>query len=62
MRIGNTIIPTTGILATIDTGTSAMLMPKSYADQINSAIPGALQAVGKIDFIMLTTTYTLAPY
>ncbi|KAI9237485.1 MAG: aspartic peptidase domain-containing protein [Podila humilis] len=45
MRIGNTIIPTTGILAAIDTGTSAMLMPKSYADQINSAIPGALQAL-----------------
>jgi len=45
MQIGNTTIPTTGILAAIDTGTSAMLMPKSYADQINSAIPGALQAV-----------------
>ncbi|KAF9328129.1 hypothetical protein BG006_008636 [Podila minutissima] len=44
MQIGNTLIPTTGILAAIDTGTSAMLMPKSYADLINGAIPGALQA------------------
>lgn len=45
MQIGNTLIPTTGILAAIDTGTSAMLMPKSYADLINGAIPGALPAV-----------------
>ncbi|KAG0034171.1 hypothetical protein BGZ81_005876 [Podila clonocystis] len=44
MQIGNTLIPTAGILAAIDTGTSAMLMPKSYADLINGAIPGALQA------------------
>ncbi|KAG0333342.1 hypothetical protein BG000_009245 [Podila horticola] len=43
MQFGNTLIPTTGILAAIDTGTSAMLMPQSYADQINSAIPGALK-------------------
>ncbi|KAG0351099.1 hypothetical protein BG005_009415 [Podila minutissima] len=43
MQIGNTLIHTTGIMAAIDTGTSAMLMPQSYADQINSAIPGALK-------------------
>ncbi|KAG0018296.1 hypothetical protein BGZ81_010311 [Podila clonocystis] len=30
--------------ATIDTGTTAMLMPKTAADAINSAIPGAVQA------------------
>ncbi|KAG0089233.1 hypothetical protein BGZ93_009977 [Podila epicladia] len=44
MQIGNTPIFTTGIMAAIDTGTSAMLMPQSFADQINSAIPGALKA------------------
>ncbi|KAF9311992.1 hypothetical protein BG003_006748 [Podila horticola] len=44
MQIGNTLIPTTGVMAAIDTGTTAMLMPQSNADQINSAIPGALKA------------------
>ncbi|KAG0326438.1 hypothetical protein BG004_002981, partial [Podila humilis] len=31
-------------LATIDTGTTAMLMPKAAADAINSAIPGSVRA------------------
>ncbi|KAF9109730.1 hypothetical protein BGX27_007264 [Mortierella sp. AM989] len=43
MKVGDTVINTNSAPATIDTGTTAMLMPKSVADAINRAIPGAEQ-------------------
>ncbi|KAF9377924.1 hypothetical protein CPC16_011583 [Podila verticillata] len=58
MQIGGTPILTTGILAAIDTGTSAMLMPKSFADQINSAIPGAVRALNLNGLWVLPCTGT----
>ncbi|KAF9320709.1 hypothetical protein BG003_005160 [Podila horticola] len=41
---GKAISIPTGTKATIDSGTTAMLMSKTAADAINSAIPGAVQA------------------
>ncbi|KAF9389513.1 hypothetical protein CPC16_005764 [Podila verticillata] len=41
---GKAISIPSGTLATMDTGTTAMLMPKTAADAINGAIPGAVQA------------------
>lgn len=41
---GKSVSIPSGTLATMDTGTTAMLMPKTAADAINSAIPGAVQA------------------
>ncbi|KAF9336005.1 hypothetical protein BG006_009980 [Podila minutissima] len=41
---GKAVSIPTGVKATIDTGTTAMLMPKTAADAINSAIPGAVRA------------------
>ncbi|KAF9358869.1 hypothetical protein BGX26_000733 [Mortierella sp. AD094] len=42
MKVGNTVINTNGASAAIDTGTTAMLVPKSVADAINGAIPNAV--------------------
>ncbi|KAF9898208.1 hypothetical protein BX616_004337, partial [Lobosporangium transversale] len=42
MTVNGKDIPTNGAIAAIDTGTTAMLMPKTTADAINSAIPGAI--------------------
>lgn len=41
---GKSISIPSGTLATMDTGTTAMLIPQSAANAINSAIPGAIQA------------------
>ncbi|KAG0285629.1 hypothetical protein BGZ98_005435, partial [Dissophora globulifera] len=41
MKVGNTNIAVGTSVAAIDTGTTAMLMPKVVSDQINQAIPGA---------------------
>ncbi|KAF9199640.1 hypothetical protein BGZ49_010225, partial [Haplosporangium sp. Z 27] len=43
LKVGTTSISTTGATAAIDTGTTAMLVPKSVADALNGAIPGAVQ-------------------
>ena len=45
MTVGGTTVNVNGAIAAIDTGTTAMLMPKTIADQINAAIPGASQVV-----------------
>ncbi|KAF9425229.1 hypothetical protein BGZ94_007728 [Podila epigama] len=50
---GKTINAAKGQLATIDTGTTAMLVPKVAADAINSAIPGAVQAPNAYDLWFL---------
>ncbi|KAG0006647.1 hypothetical protein BGZ65_005611 [Modicella reniformis] len=44
MTVGNTKINVVGAIASIDTGTTAMLMPQVVADAINGAIPGAIKA------------------
>ncbi|KAF9437187.1 hypothetical protein BGZ76_001701 [Entomortierella beljakovae] len=41
--VGGEFFKTSGSLATIDTGTSAMLVPESVSDAINSAIPGSIK-------------------
>ncbi|KAF9427562.1 hypothetical protein BGZ94_004650 [Podila epigama] len=45
ITVGSNVISTVGAMAAIDTGTTAMLVPQSYADLINGAIPGAVQAL-----------------
>ncbi|KAI1314334.1 hypothetical protein EDD11_002275 [Mortierella claussenii] len=44
ITVGSQNIATNGAIAAIDTGTTAMLMPKTAADALNSAIPGAISA------------------
>jgi hypothetical protein len=43
---GETINPF-GAMATLDTGTSLMLVSQTISDAINSAIPGAVKDVSK---------------
>ncbi|KAF9434555.1 hypothetical protein BGZ76_007815 [Entomortierella beljakovae] len=42
MKVGNKVINVGNATASIDTGTTAMLVPKTVADEINGAIPGAI--------------------
>ncbi|KAG0278376.1 hypothetical protein BGZ95_004163 [Linnemannia exigua] len=44
MTVGGTKINANGALAAIDTGTTAMLVPRVIADSINGAIPGSIRA------------------
>ncbi|KAG0374761.1 hypothetical protein BGX24_010003 [Mortierella sp. AD032] len=44
MMVGGTKINVDGGLAAIDTGTTAMLVPRVIADSINGAIPGSIRA------------------
>ncbi|KAF9135938.1 hypothetical protein BGW39_009912 [Mortierella sp. 14UC] len=44
MSVGGTAIPTTGAQATIDTGTSLMMVPQRVADAIHAAIPGSIKS------------------
>ncbi|KAF8942467.1 hypothetical protein BGZ47_006449 [Haplosporangium gracile] len=43
MTVGGTRINVNGALGTIDTGTTAMLVPRAISDSINGAIPGAVR-------------------
>ncbi|KAF9151398.1 hypothetical protein BG015_006731 [Linnemannia schmuckeri] len=43
ITVGGTKINVSGALATIDTGTTAMLVPRTISDSINGAIPGAIK-------------------
>ncbi|KAK3835270.1 MAG: aspartic peptidase domain-containing protein [Linnemannia elongata] len=43
ITVGGTEINVSGALATIDTGTTAMLVPRAISDAINGAIPGAIR-------------------
>lgn len=45
ISVGNTKINIGSAIATIDSGTTAMLMPQVVADAINKAIPGAAKVV-----------------
>ncbi|KAG0324004.1 hypothetical protein BG004_003568, partial [Podila humilis] len=58
ISIGNNAIPLINVMAAIDTGTSAMLMPESYADRINSAIPGAVKVTNLNGLWLLPCTPT----
>ncbi|KAF9901647.1 hypothetical protein EC991_005834 [Linnemannia zychae] len=44
MTVGGTKINVNGAVAAIDTGTTAMLVPRAAADSINGAIPGSIRA------------------
>ncbi|KAG0216910.1 hypothetical protein BGX33_011828 [Mortierella sp. NVP41] len=43
MTVGGMQINVNGVLAAIDTGTTAMLVPRAIADSINGAIPNAIK-------------------
>ncbi|KAF9935340.1 hypothetical protein FBU30_003130 [Linnemannia zychae] len=43
MSVNGKVIPSSGTLATLDTGTSLMLFSQNVSDAINSAIPGAIK-------------------
>ncbi|KAG0296684.1 hypothetical protein BGZ96_008854 [Linnemannia gamsii] len=43
ITVGGTKINVSGALAAIDTGTTAMLVPRAISDSINGAIPGAIK-------------------
>lgn len=45
ITVGGTEINVNGALAAIDTGTTAMLVPRAISDAINGAIPGAIRVV-----------------
>jgi hypothetical protein len=45
MSVGGRAIATGGAIATIDTGTSLMVIPELVADSIHSAIPGSFKSV-----------------
>ncbi|CAO3567517.1 unnamed protein product [Mortierella alpina] len=47
MNVNGRNINVANALATIDTGTTAMLMPQAAADAINSAIPGAIKSASQ---------------
>jgi len=47
MNVNGKSIPTGGALATIDTGTSLMIIPEVVADTIHAAIPGSFKDVSK---------------
>lgn len=45
ITVGGTKINVSGALVAIDTGTTAMLVPRAISDSINGAIPGAIKVV-----------------
>lgn len=45
ITVGGAKIDVNGALAAIDTGTTAMLVPRAISDAINGAIPGAVRVV-----------------
>ncbi|KAI8604210.1 aspartic peptidase domain-containing protein [Dissophora ornata] len=60
MTVGGKAISVTGAIAAIDTGTTAMLMPQTVADQINGAIPGAVQVPNQGNIWILPCSGTTA--
>ncbi|KAI1307670.1 hypothetical protein EDD11_004451 [Mortierella claussenii] len=51
VSVNGQTISATGALATIDTGTSAMLVPELVSDAINNAIPNSVKMTGSTDGI-----------
>lgn len=55
MNVGGRAIATGGATATIDTGTSLMVVPETVADSIHAAIPNSFKSVSarRNDFSMI---------